>query len=367
MKKISSFFKQDLLFTISFFLASVSCLLGSFEPTDIDLKVISSLFGLMLVIKTLERKGLLAFFAEKLVKASLTNRALIRNLTLLSFFSSMILTNDVAILTLLPVFLGIVAKERGFQDKVYGSILIVIAANLGSSSLPFGNPQNLFLFSFYQLSFSQFLNWMLPFLIFSIVILNVLITRVSKEPLKVGYRSNQKLQFRTLLVPLVTMGLMLAAILNLLPYQGVVPLVLLLILIVDVHALKQVDYRLLLTFVFFFIIVGNLSRISYFVDMIQSFFIGKHAVLLGTALLSQVISNVPAAILIAHFTDQTKAVLWGVNIGGLGTLVASLANLIGFKIFILFLPDLKQKFLKHFSILNVFLLVLFIAFFGWLS
>lgn len=157
LKKIFFFFQSDLLFSISFFLALVASSFGRFDVHFIDFQVILTLFGLMLTINGLEKAGLLNFIGQRLLSKSHSLRALIRTIVLLSFFSSMVLTNDVAILTLLPMYLLITKGIQEQKSVLLGAVYLIVAANLGSSLFPFGNPQNLFLFSFYNLPLTTFL------------------------------------------------------------------------------------------------------------------------------------------------------------------------------------------------------------------
>ncbi|MGM0215301.1 SLC13 family permease [Enterococcus sp. AZ109] len=363
MTNIRLFFRRDFLFTISGLLAVIACLIGRLSLDFIDFHVIFTLLGLMAVIKVLERLGVLDYFAEKLIRVSRTNRSLIRNLTFLAFFSSMILTNDIAILTLLPVFLKIVQKTPQFKEKVIGTTLIIIAANLGSSCLPFGNPQNLYLFAFYQMSFGDFLVLLLPFFGLSIAALLVACQFIPNKQLKVLEQERKAIETKMLILPVAAMLIMILSVLHLFPFQVAVVLAVLAAFFSDRTALKEVDYRLLGTFVFFFLIVGNLGEVAGFVTVIRAMLGSFTSVLFSSALISQVISNVPAALLLAPFTQEAQALVLGVNIGGLGTLIASLANLIGYKVFAVYFVNEKKELITNFSKINGIFLVSFLLFF----
>lgn len=366
MTRINVFLKKDLLFTLSGVLALLACLLGRLSADFIDYHVIFTLLGLMGVIKVFERLGVLDYFAEKLIRTSDTTRSLIRNLTFLAFFSSMILTNDIAILTLLPVFLKIVQKTPQFKGKLAGTTLLIVAANLGSSCLPFGNPQNLYLFEHYQVSFTDFCLLLLPFFCLSVAALLAACQWIPASPLVVESEKLPLLPAKNLLLPVVAMLLMILSVLHVLPYGAAVTAAVILTFIADKGALKEIDYRLLGTFVFFFLIVGNLSEIPAFIMIIQKLMGSFTSVLLSSALLSQFISNVPAALLLAPFTSQSSALILGVNIGGLGTLLASLANLIGYKVFIGYFPKEKKQLVQLFTLINfIFLGVFLVFFYGW--
>lgn len=352
------FFKKDFIFTISLVLALIFSVFGKFDLTFIDLKTIFSLFGLMIVVKAFERLGILAVLAEKIIQLSKTTRHLVGYLILLSFFSSMFLTNDVAILSLIPIFITIVRKVKDFPNIAYSVVLFIMAANLGSSLLPFGNPQNLFLYSYYHLTIIQFISWMLPLALFSLIILFFLHLKIPKQTLSIQKKTSRPFfENKKLLLPGLSFLLMVLAVIGIVPYMYVVPLIFVAFFLGDKKVLAKLDYRLLGTFIFFFIIVGNLTEWKVFTDTLPAIFLHPLTSLFGAAFVSQVISNVPAAILIAPFGFEVQAVLLSVNVGGIGTLIASLANLIGFRLFQLYMPHLKVDFLKKFTWLNLLVFI----------
>jgi Na+/H+ antiporter NhaD/arsenite permease-like protein len=356
MKRIVAFFTNDLLFSLSLLIALISCFFGKFSIESIDFKVIFCLFGLMLLVANIEKLGILTYLAEKLIDFSATTRALIRNITLLAFFSSMLLTNDVAILSLMPIYLTITKKIPDMKNKILGAVLLIIAANLGSSFFPFGNPQNLFLFSYYSLSTVTFFQWSLLLLIVSLVFLFLSFlwikkSRIPKQMAPLPTLNKRKISYLSLIGLFILLG-----VFDLFPYYIIIPIAVILLGIYDVGTLKQVDYRLLATFVFFFVAVGNFAQLESVSLLIKKQFTTNSATFFGSIALSQAISNVPAAILVAPFTTQTQALFWGVNVGGLGTIIASLANLIGFKIYKQYYPNQSKEFLVKFSGINLIFL-----------
>lgn len=356
MNRVIDYFKNNRLMSISLILAILSCLIGRFSIAFIDGKVIFSLFGLMLLIQGFEQVGLLRFVAEKLLHFSKNSRQLVQLMILLALVGSMFLTNDVAILTLLPIYLKLLSMLPKFKGRFLGSVLIIVAANLGSSFFPFGNPQNLFLYDYYHVPLGQFLIWMSLVLLVSLLLLGLLTLLVDKDSLKAIDLKEERVDRKETLLLAGLMLIMILVVLSVLPYQWVIPLVALVILFYRRELFKKVDYGLLLTFVSFFIIVGNIGEASFIKDFLKSLN-GKQVYLAGLGL-SQVISNVPAAFLIAPFTSNQQAVILGVNIGGLGTLLASLANLIGYNLFRIYYPDETKKFLGLFSVVNFGLLFL---------
>lgn len=333
MRRLMRFFTDDFLFTLSFLIAIISCFFGKFTIKSIDFKVIFCLFGLMLLVKNIEKLGILTYLADKLIDLSKTSRGLIRSITFLSFFSSMLLTNDIAILTLMPIYLTIIKKIPTMKNKMFGAILLIIAANLGSSVFPFGNPQNLFLFSYYDLSVTVFLSWAWWLFLFSLLLLSGSFLFIKKEAI-LSQKSHLPQINASKTIFLVIIGaFILLSVFNILPYWLVIPISALLFAYYDKSTLSAVDYKLLWTFVFFFIAVANFSQLSVVSIFIKEQFTTSHRTFFGSLIVSQMISNVPAAILIAPFTSHAQALFWGVNIGGLGTIIASLANLIGLKLY----------------------------------
>lgn len=283
----------------------------------------------MLTVQTLQFLGVFKFIAMKLTKLVKNSRQLIQLLIALAFFSSMLLTNDVAIITLIPL-LSLSIKNLKVAPEL-PIILICLAANLGSILLPIGNPQNLFLFFNYQLNLNQFINLSFPLWFISLIIcesLSVLINPVrivpQKEPLPVFN------QWQLILSSFSAIIVLLSG-LKLIPLLSGIIIAAFTSLIISPKIFKNIDYALLLTFLCFFIAVNNLSQakfIKYFLKNIDNYQLGVYLSRLG---LSQFLSNVPTAILWSPFTNQVPALFYGTNIGGLGTLIASLANLLAFK------------------------------------
>lgn len=357
MKRLFDFFRNDLLFSISFLLAIIAVTLGRFSIQDINFKVIATLGGLMLVISGLDATGILSYFGQILVKKSLTFRQLIRYIVLLSFFSSMFLTNDVAILTLLPIYLRMTKALANRQSVLLGSVYIIVAANLGSSFFPFGNPQNLFLYSYYNIPLLEFFYSTGLLAVLSLVLLMVSIQFIPKEPLSLIITSNPFDHQKALIYGLL-MIVMIAGVFSIISYLIAFIIVAIIILFWQPQLFQKVDYRLLYTFAFFFIIVGNLSQSEELINWLQRTFTSPVNTLLDGILASQVISNVPAAILLAPFTKYHQSILLGVNIGGLGTLIASLANLIGYKIVRIQIPNDRKLFTRNFYLINIIYLTL---------
>ncbi|MBO0466233.1 hypothetical protein JZO73_01670 [Enterococcus plantarum] len=366
MKRLYTFFTEDLLFSLSFLIAIISCAFGKFSFNSIDFKVIFCLLGLMLFVKNLEKLGILTYFAEKMIDFSSTTRSLIRNIVILSFLSSMVLTNDVAILTLMPIYLTIIKKFPKMENKILGAVLLIVAANLGSSFFPFGNPQNLFLFSYYSLSTLSFFKWSSVLLFSSVLFLLISFLFIKKSPIPTQHNLVPRINRPKALFLSMIGGFILLGVFAISPYYFVIPIAVILLTIYDRKTVSEIDYKLLWTFIFFFIAVGNFSQVEVLSSFIKDQFTTSSRSFFSSILVSQVISNVPAAILIAPFTEQSQALFWGVNVGGLGTIIASLANLIGFKLYKEYYPDQSTSFLLQFTAVNVVFLLGFILFFAFI-
>ena len=358
---IKAFFTRDFTFTISFTGALISCIVGKVELSFIDSKVIFSLFGFMLTIEALKEKGSLRLLAQRLIQIAPTQRRLVQSLVALSFVASMFLTNDVTILTVLPIFLMIAHSLLALLEALIGTVLIILAANLGSSAFPTGSPHNIVLYTHYQLDLFQFLHWMLPFQALSAVFLwglslCVPVTKIAAFP-SLSDKPNRRF------LPYISLIILIAYTTNIIHGGYWVLLACALVLCQFPKALKSVDYFLLMTFVCFFIIVGNLSQSAWVTDFLRVRVQDYHQALWVSAWISQIISNVPAAILLSPFTSQAQAMVIGANIGGMGTLIASLANLIGYKIFVMYYAQEKLRFLAWFSLVNFAMFLLFLGIF----
>lgn len=356
MKTIKNIF-TDPLFCCSLIAAIATLVLGRPNFKEINWSTIGSLFSLMLTVQTLQFLNVFKFIAMKLTNLVKNSRQLIQLLIALAFFSSMLLTNDVAIITLIPL-LSLSIKNLKVAPEL-PVILICLAANLGSILLPIGNPQNLFLFFNYQLNFNQFIKLSFPLWLISLIVCEALSFFINpikilpqKEPLPV-FKQWQ------LIISSFSAIIVLLSGLKLIPLLIGIIIAIFTSLIISPKIFKSIDYALLLTFLCFFIAVNNLSQakfIKYFLKKIDNYQLGVYLSSLG---LSQCLSNVPTAILWSPFTDQVPALFYGTNIGGLGTLIASLANLLAFKQYQINFQPKKHKYLKQFSLINFGLLLIY--------
>ncbi len=356
---IKNYIKRDPVLFASMLLATVSAFFVPPSPSYIgylDLRVLSLLLSLMLVVAGFQKSGLFIFMTERLLRITHSVRSLSSVLLCLSFFCSMFITNDVALITFVPLSI-IVLKETGqTRHMILIIVLQTIAANLGSMLTPLGNPQNLYLFSASGLSIAQFVKVMARPTAISLLLLIFATLILPRERISPSKDKAELCDIRPWIILFI---LCLLAVIHVLHYAIVLAIVILYVLIRDSAILKRADYGLLLTFVFFFIFIGNIKSIPEIRSWIESFVTGRETIV--GILISQVISNVPAAMLLGGFTTDFPALLIGVNLGGLGTIIASMASLISYKLYCAEENAKKGRFLAIFTALNLaFLAVLLI-------
>ena len=320
----------------------------------IDLRVLCLLLALMAVVQGFVRCGLFRLLAERLLSGERTLRALCLLLVLLPFFVSMLVTNDVALIALVPFTFFLLRQADAEALGVRVCVLQTVAANLGSMATPIGNPQNLYLHARYALTAGQFFSVVLPLALVSLVALAL--TAVLSAPprgrVHVTFAEPARIaDVRRLAAYAALFLLCLAAVSRLVHYAVAAAAALLLLLLLDRPLLRRIDYGLLLTFCCFFVFSGNLGRIPAVRALLESLL--DRSTLLCAAAASQCISNVPAAILLSGFTGDWQGLLAGVNIGGLGTPVASLASLISLRLYLKEPGARARRFLSVFTLVNV--------------
>lgn len=360
---MKAFLKKEPVLVISAFCAVLSMF---FVPPSahymeyIDFRVLGLLFCLMSVVAGMQECGVFAVLSQKLLYRSGSLRVLRLVLILLPFFTSMLITNDVALITFVPFAIAVLTKIHR-QDQLQRVIILqTVAANVGSMTTPVGNPQSLFLYTKYQVAIGEYFALLLPLAGLSLALLCVAALTSKSDYVSVHFTEEEKLRAPGKLGMFVLLFVLsMLCVLRVLDYRIVVAAVAVCMLIFDRELFGKVDYFLLLTFVCFFIFSGNLGVMDS-VHALLSSMLQKNTVLTGIAA-SQIISNVPAAVLLSAFTDNANGLLLGTNIGGLGTIIASLASLISFK-FYLRLPDAKPgRYLLSFTGWNIAGLVILYA------
>ncbi len=360
--KLLGFLKKEPILAVSALAAAVSCF---FVPPDaaylsyIDFRTLALLYSLMLVVAGLRTAGAFEALAHRVCRRAGSARRLGLTLTILTFFSSMLITNDVALLTFVPfavVLLGMTGREKDLLPVV---VLQTAAANLGSMLTPVGNPQNLYLYSRYGLGAGDFFRITGPVWGLSLGLILLLCLGLPGTALRPALGEAPKTDRKKLILYLALFALCLSSVFRLLPW----PLLLLgmaaALLVFDRRMLLAADFCLLLTFAAFFVFAGNLARLGAVEALLRRLLSGREYL---TALLtSQVISNVPAALLLSGFTEEARELLLGVDVGGLGTPIASLASLISLKLYSRSPGARTGRFLGLFLGVNLLLLALLTA------
>ncbi|MBM6893226.1 hypothetical protein H6A10_09015 [Enorma massiliensis] len=399
--------RKDPVLVVAIVLAIISC---AAVPPDaayaeyVDLRTIGMLFSLMTIMAGLSRLGVFRIACRHLLSAVRGPRRLALALTLLAFFSSMLITNDVALVTFVPFALLALRTLDSPRHACFTVVMMTIAANLGSMLTPIGNPQNLYLYSTSHMALTDFLLLMLPYAAAALVLLVGAIAffgRIPEHAKEKAARSvdagspasssedgsadspatcgeadnaasatdaNETPQLASdaddpapsplrALPWAALFVLALLSVAHILPYQAIVAVTIVVALAADRRALLHVDYALLFTFIAFFVFVGNVGRIEVVSAALAQLIDGHE--LAVSVIASQVLSNVPAAILLSGFTSNFAALIVGTNLGGLGTLIASMASLISYKQVALVLPREKGRYFMLFTVWNIaFLAVL---------
>ncbi len=360
--RIYGFFRRNTVMTIAMLAAIVTSFIVHPDKEYIgyfDFKTLACLFSVLAVVCALRNIKFFTILARKIVQCFGTVRMTLLALIYITFIGSMLIANDMALLTFLPLGFFVLDSTGMRKYMAVTFILQNIAANLGGMLTPFGNPQNLFLYSRFNIPTWDFVRVMFPSFIVAIVLITVICLFFPNEKMKLEDNDDTKLPLWRTVVYLILFALAIAIVFRTIPYYIGLVVILAAMLFLDRDALKKVDYPLLLTFTCFFVFSGNMGRIDAVRDFFSSFL--EIDTLLFSALSCQVISNVPSAILLSQFTENWQSLLVGVNIGGAGTLIASLASLITFSEYQLHNPHGARKYIALFSAFNFgFLVVLYL-------
>jgi len=360
---ITDFIKGEMVLTIAAIIAILSMILVPPDAeylTYIDFQVIAILFCLMLTVAGLMKLGGLDYVSGILLNKATSIKSLRIILVNCAFFVAMFLTNDVALIALVPITIAIF--HHAGRDKLISTVVLqTVAANIGSSLTPIGNPQNLYLYTEYHIEIGDFFRMIAPIVLVGYLAIMVALLITKNGPIQLRTQPSEvTLNRKALAVYIGVFVLCILTVLRVLDYRICFVLVVITIAIYDRSLLKRVDYGLLATFVFFFIFVGNIERLPVVETAMRHFITGRTLPI--SLLSSQVISNVPAAMMISRFTDDARGMLLGTNIGGLGTPIASLASLISFKIYSHSEGANPSKYMGRFLIYNVsFLAILTFA------
>ena len=367
MKKVWEFCKKEIVLTIAVVLAVLSSFVVRPDREYlgyIDFRTLAILFCLMAVMAGLQKTGVFSFVAQKLLGKVRRMKAMALLLVMLCFFSSMLITNDVALITFVP-FTFIVLTLVGAQNLVVPIVVLqTIAANLGSMLTPIGNPQNLYLYGKAQMGLGEFVLLMLPYTVAAFLLLTLccLLLRtagkkavdfVPREQIDLGQYKYQMIAYGVLFV------VSLLAVAHVIAWPVALAVTVAAVLVVDRRVLRNVDYALLATFVGFFVFIGNMGRIPAFYDLLSRVVTGNEVV--TSVVASQVMSNVPAALLLSGFTSRYDFLIVGTNLGGLGAIIASMASLISFKYIGKDYKHLRGKYMVVFTLMNLLFLAVLLA------
>lgn len=370
IQKVKNLIKEEVVLCAAAVLAVLSMF---FVPPDeqyiryIDFRTLGILFALMSVMEGLKGQGVFRRLAQTLLAKVKSMKQLVIVLVMLCFFSGMLITNDVALITFVPltiIVLGMLGEDVKRKFLVVIVVMQTIAANLGSMLTPIGNPQNLYLYGKSGMGIGQFVLLMLPYTIAAFVLLlvwSVCLCRKDKKALTVSFSEKVQTGAKSKQwVYLVLFLLSVLTVVRVVPVLWVVVVVFAVVLIMDRKVLARVDYSLLLTFVAFFVFIGNMGRVDVFYTLLSNVVNGNE--ILTAIVSSQVISNVPAALLLSGFSTQYADLIIGVNLGGLGTLIASMASLISFKYVVKEDKAIRGKYMMHFTMAGTVFLIILLGF-----
>ncbi|MBP3401993.1 MAG: citrate transporter [Clostridia bacterium] len=363
MDKVKTFAKENVVLIVAIVAAIVTSIIippGEEYLGYFDFKTLSCLFCVLAVVCALRNIRFFYTLAKAIVRKFRNAKVAILVLVYITFIGSMLIANDMALLTFLPLGYFILHTTGKEKYMAFTFIMQNIAANLGGMLTPFGNPQNLYLYSKFNIPDGEFMSIMFPPFIVAVVLITACcLIFVKSEPLEIQEKAASLPIARTVIY-LLLFAFSILIVFRVIPYQLGLVIIPIAILLLDREALLQVDYGLLFTFVFFFIFSGNMARI----DAVRDFFsmLLEKNTLVFSAMSCQVISNVPSAILLSQFTENYRDLLLGVNIGGVGTLISSLASLITFKEYTKQDPKHTLGYIVKFTAFNFAFLIILILF-----
>ena len=326
--KSFDFFKKEIVFSVSLVLAIVSCFFvkPSFDYFNyINWDTLILLFIIMLIVEVLKNLAVFEILVRKLLTKIGNTRSLVLLLVFTCFFSSIFITNDVSLIIFFPFSILALRKVERTDLIILTVALQTIAANVGCMVLPIGAPHNIVMYTVSNVSFESFFLLLLPYIVVSVIFLVVVSFFAPKDEIALPAVSKVEISYENFFK----------------------------------RVFLGVDYFLLLTFIALFILIGNLENISFFTSLFERYIAGNEVI--WGVIASQVISNVPSAMLLSGFSTNYEAIIIGINIGGFGTLIASMANLISYKILIRECDEFKIRYLLVFTVLNVVLLVILLG------
>ena len=364
--KLLKFIRSEIVLFISAVLAVVSVFI---IPPDreyagyINYKTICILFALMAVMEGFKKTGVFGTVSGILLERAKGIRTVVLILVYLCFFLSMFITNDVSLITFVPLSIAVLNMAgESVKKRLLVPVIVIqtVAANLGSMLFPMGNPQNLYLYGISGMKLWKFILLLLPYtgIAFAVITLwSVFICKNVSSEIKIP-QTERNLSLRQINIYSGLFVICVLSVAGIVHYIVAMVFVVAVILICDRKIFRTIDYSLLLTFIFLFVFIGNMGRVDAVDNFLKGITNGNEFIV--SVLASQIISNVPCAILLSGFTDNYQALIAGTNIGGLGTLIASMASLISFKNAAKECPEMKGRYFVYFTVSNILLLLLFV-------
>ncbi len=360
LKYTTAFIRHNAVLCIAAVLAVITCFIVPPDKEYIgyfDFKTLTCLFCTLAVVCALKNIRFFTILARTIVRKSGTLRTAVTTLIFITFFGSMLIANDMALLTFLPLGYYVLNAAKKEEYMAYTFILQNIAANLGGMLTPFGNPQNLYLYTKFNIPTHEFVQIMFVPFIASTAMILICCMLVSKEKIVLADENNEQFPKLRASFYIILFALSIIIVFRVIPYWIGLIIIFVSLLIADRKAIARVDYSLLGTFACMFVFAGNMSRIDFIRDSLSKLL--ELNTLIFSTLSCQVISNVPSAVLLSQFTNNYYDLLRGVNIGGTGTLIASLASLITFREYTSRNPGKTASYVAKFSLINfIFLIVL---------
>lgn len=363
INKVWNFMKNEVVLFVAIIFTIITCL---FVPIDkeylnyFDYNTLVCLFCMLVVVAGLKSTNIFELISRKMIGLFHTRRTVIYSLVFGTFFFDMIVANDMSLITFLPLTYIVLHSTNNDKYLAFTFIMQTIAANMGGMITPYGNPQNLYLYSYYNISTDEFFGILFLQTITVAVLLWICCAFINNETLKLKDNSEIRINRKKLYVYIILFILVILSVFRIIPYLIVLGIVIITILLFDIGRFKHVDYSLIATFFVFFIFSGNIARINAIKELISNIVIGN--TLLAGIISCQFISNVPTAIFLSKFTTNYKELLISVNVGSLGILISSLASLITLREFLKHQPNKFGKYLGMFTLFNtVFLIILLLV------
>lgn len=362
--KVVEYIKKESVLIIALFLAITTSFIYTPKMEYIDFKTLILLFNLMIIVSAFKKLKFLDYIAVAVVKKCSTYKHLSVALVFITFFASMLVTNDVALITFVPITMIIGSKLDIDVLKIV--VFQTLAANLGSSLTPMGNPQNLFTYTYYNISPIRFFQITVPIALMSILFLIMLIFKSKNKVINISIDKVIIGDRKKLITYSILLVIILFSVFHVIDYKLSFLLTLLFIFFMDRKLFFEVDYSLLITFIGFFIFVGNISNSIQIQNFMKTILSGESNTYYAGIIISQFISNVPAAMLLSGFTENFNDLILGVNIGGMGTLIASMASVISYKLYCTSNNESRTRYLRVFTMYNILGLALFTILFKFI-